>query len=288
MNQISTPSTQKIISITSQSHSGSTVLSMALACHWQLVSLGEIYQVLREQPDFWLDDPAQRCSCGAHASECSFWRVALSRVKQQQKHTGKPDKADIRAGYQIVLDTFREQFADLGIVDTSKGEDHISLLSELKNADPQVIFLLRDVRSFAVSQTRLARLENRKGFKKAKGHYWYQMVRWYTRNRKREANLIRSGLSYQQIGYEAFCFDVRNTLARTFEKCGLEPADQERDIHHSEHHVLFGNPMRLNASAHQQINYDDRWFKETGYQLPLTLMPFVMRYNREKVYAVGK
>ena len=285
MNSVSSHK-QSLIFLTSLSHSGSTVFSMALACHKNVVSLGEVYQVLREAPDYWLNNNERICSCGQPAYECDFWGSALKRLVAQNLTPEQPNYFE--NAYSTLLDTFQHLYGkQYQAVDTSKGIKHLKLLNNNDAIDTKAIHLIRDVRAYACSQIKLARSQNRKGFKKVKGHHWYQMLRWLHGNTKRETLLNSLNLPYTSIGYESFCFNKNPTLSKTFEFLGL---DHQPDIHtlaQSKHHVLFGNPMKNCPKRKSAINYDARWLNETDYMTSAALMPFVMQYNKSRVYAQG-
>lgn len=277
----------RFFSITSLSHSGSTVFSMALACHQNLISLGEVFQVLRYAPEYWLNDTAHACSCGKPASECSFWGPTLKAIQQRvPMPSERCDKYQhVAPAYQVLLEQFHQKYGhDKFMVDTSKGVRHLKLMANHPELNPTVYFLMRDVRSFACSQTRLAKKQKRQGYKRIKGHYWFQMLKWYFGNRKRENLLKQSDMNFTKLGYEHFCFNAADVLKTLYQEAGLPPKQCDKSLQEAEHHILFGNPMRLSAEKSSEINYDSRWLKEEGYLLPACLMPFVMKYNNSNVY----
>ncbi|MEG3766970.1 hypothetical protein [Alteromonas sp. 14N.309.X.WAT.G.H12] len=276
--------TPAVICLTSLSHSGSTVFSMALACHQNTVSLGEVYQVLREGPEFWLGANDKVCSCGQPASECEFWGPALRKLTDKQVTSPNADGYYGQA-YQLLLEEFRRIYSpQMQAIDTSKGVKHLKLLANSNAIDTRIVFLIRDVRSYSCSQTRLARAQERKGLKKVKGHHWYQMLRWLVNNKKRESLLTSLNLPFITTGYEPFCFEKDKVLSETFSFLNLPTQHCSANMAESKHHVLFGNPMRHCKTRKQKVHYDSRWFKETGYLAPAAFLPFVMQYNKAKVY----
>ena len=70
---------QNLALINSLSHSGSTVPSMVLTSHDNLISLEEIFQPLHEAPEKWLGDENAVYNCGAKANEYNVWRHALKK-----------------------------------------------------------------------------------------------------------------------------------------------------------------------------------------------------------------
>lgn len=287
-NDAFSPSKQTIVCLTSLSHSGSTVFSMALACHENLISLGEIYQVLRMGPTYWLNKQAHLCSCGAPADKCEFWQPVLSQMRSLDilnpaKLNYYPD------AYATVLSQFSKLYGnDYQPIDTSKGVKHLTLLAGSETIDVRALFLIRDVRSYASSQARLARSQPRKGLKKVKGHYWYQMMRWLSDNKKRESLLNELALPFEVVGYEPFCFNPSETLDNIYDFLALPKTPRNENLGKSTHHVLFGNPMRNCETRKAEIRYDDRWFSETNYMLAAALIPTLMQYNQARVYASGQ
>ena len=279
------PFKQPIICLTSLSHSGSTVFSMALACHENLISLGEIYQVLRMGPTYWLNKLEHRCSCGAPAEQCDFWQPVLATMRRfniidPTSPSYYPD------AYATLLNQFAKLYGkDYQPIDTSKGVKHLKLLAGSQTIDARALFLIRDVRSYASSQARLARSQSRKGFKKVKGHYWYQMMRWLSDNKKRESLLNELALPFETVGYEPFCFNPSETLDNVYDFLALAKTSSNENLDKSTHHVLFGNPMRNCETRKAEVRYDDRWFSETDYMLAAALIPTLMQYNQARVYA---
>lgn len=287
LNSRSSSSSRSIICLTSLSHSGSTVFSMALACHQYTVSLGEVYQVLRKGPQFWLHANNNLCSCGQSADTCEFWGPTLRKlINNDVVSPTAPDY--FQYAYRLLLDEFARIYPDtMRPIDTSKGVKHLTLLAKDTHVHPSVVFLIRDVRSYAFSQTRLARSQNRKGIKKVKGHHWYQMLRWLKDNRQRESLLTSLQLPYTTAGYEPFCFDPSAVLADTDKFLTLPQRQATANLAQSKHHVLFGNPMRHCETRKKHVHYDHRWFNDTDYLAPAALLPFVMKYNKHKVYGNG-
>ena len=277
----------KFFSVTSLSHSGSTAFSIALASHPDLISLGEVFQVLRHAPEYWLHDANHTCSCGKPTAQCGFWGPALEQIRANVPMPAKGEEkySHVSLAYKELLSYFHKVYGDeKRMVDTSKGIRHLNLIASDPLLSPTICFLLRDVRSYASSQTRLARSEQRSGLKKIKGHYWFPMLKWYQGNRKREKLLNRSELNVVKIGYEQFCFNVESVLGQVYHSAGLPLLSSTGNLEQAEHHILFGNPMRLSAKKSSEIAYDARWLKENDYLLPACLMPFVMKYNRQAVY----
>ena len=100
---------------------------MIIANHDQMISLGEIYQVLREPSSYWLNDSEKKCSCGLAAAECEFWGDTLRKTNNLEKTETDQHKL-IAAKYKTVNDTINHQNEGKTPVDTSKGERHLKLM----------------------------------------------------------------------------------------------------------------------------------------------------------------
>lgn len=276
----------KFIAVSSLSHSGSTVLSMALSCHENLISLGEIFQVVREKPSFFLSDCNAKCSCGASAKDCEFWGPVLQEIQQTFGEDGRGAPYDnINEKYQIVLDRFNKVFGNESTaIDTSKGSRHFELIAKSETLNPNVIFLIRDVRSFALSQKKVAKGQKRKGLKKLKGVTWFQFLKWYFCNRKRIKSLQSNRIDTFKIGYEDFCFNTEKRLIEYCEKIGIDFDKRMATLENPKHHILYGNQMRLDKKKKQGIRYDAEWLSQLSFNLPAAVLPFVMRYNKQQVY----
>lgn len=277
---------QNLVAINSLSHSGSTVLSMVLAGHDQLISLGEIFQVLREPPEKWLSDENAVCSCGAKAHDCHVWGTALKKIADNPALAITENKYDnISEKYQIVLETFSLVYGnDKTAVDTSKGFRHLKLIAEDPNINSKIIFLMRDARAYATSQTRIARSQNRKGLRKLKQSTFFQLIKWYFGNKQRLDYIREKGLNAHQTSYEDLCFHSEATVKEICEFLGIAYQQKMIELTNTNHHILFGNPMRLNKQQQMSLSYDSRWLANNEWAVPFAWLGRVRRFNKKYIF----
>lgn len=277
---------QKLVLVNSLSHSGSTVLSMILAGHDNLISLGEIFQVLREEPEKWLKDENAVCSCGAKAGDCNVWGAALKKIADNPALEITENKYEnINEKYRIVLETFNEVYGDsITAVDTSKGFRHLKQITNDEKIDIETIFLMRDARAYATSQTRLARSQKRKGLRKLKQSTIFQLIKWYIGNRQRQKYIKEKNLKAAQTSYEKLCFHSEDTVKALCEFLELPYQEKMIQLTDTQHHILFGNPMRLNKQKQMSLSYDSRWLANNEWAVPFALFRKIRRYNKENIY----
>jgi len=277
---------QNLVLVNSLSHSGSTVLSMVLAGHDNLISLGEVFQVLREDPSRWLDDAEAVCSCGAKAGDCNVWGTALRKIAENPALAMTENKYDnINEKYQIVLQTFNEVYGDkILAVDTSKGFRHLKQITNDDNINIETIFLMRDARAYATSQTRIARAQKRKGLRKIKQSTLFQLIKWYIGNRQRQKYIKEKKLNAHQTSYENLCFHSEDTVRDLCDFLDIPYQDKMIQLTDTQHHILFGNPMRLNKQKQMSLSYDSRWLANNEWTTPFALFGRIKKYNKKYIY----
>lgn len=266
----------KVIVLNSLSHSGSTVISMVLSSAVNAVSLGEIYQVLRDNPDDWLakDD---KCSCSNPLGMCEFWKPVLEHIKTK-------NITDIVERYRFSLEYFGKLYGENGIlIDTSKGVKHLDIYKQL-DVHYKLVYLIRDVRSYAFSQSKVAARQKRKGIKKVKGQVWFQFLKWYFGNKKRLSKFSKEDINCHTVGYEDFCFNQEARLKQICAHTDIDYKETYLTMSESKHHVLMGNPMRNNKSKQAGIRYYSSWLTDKRNIIPSIIFPFVLSFNIKLVY----
>ena len=110
-----------IVYILSRAHSGSTLLDVLLSSHDQVVSVGELKQIVRREDPF--------CTCEAErVRECSFWQHLSERLVQRTGRTifeqpiESEDPEEFREANRAVYDEVATATGVSVIVDSSK--DH--------------------------------------------------------------------------------------------------------------------------------------------------------------------
>jgi len=270
---------RRVVFIASLGHSGSTLLDLVLGGHSAIVGLGEVGRSI-DLPNGGPATDLPLCSCGKTARDCGFWGTVLPRL------THEPNANELRR-YEVVLDTFAETFGpDSILVDSSKYLRWLRVLATLGSVDLRVLFLVRDVRSFTVSEIdNVAR-------KRAAGQPYRGIGpftafrRWHAENRKTEAFLTASGLPVFRLGYEELCLAPERIVPKICQFLDLPHEPSMLSLERSRSHILRGNRMRHDA-ARRAVGYDPRWFVRREWMLPALVCRRIMRSNREQVYSNG-
>lgn len=271
--------TDPVVFIASLGHSGSTLLDLVLGGHSRLVGLGEVAAVLTSgsdgQPAFTGD-----CSCGQDAASCPLWSEVAHRIHAEPH-------APLARRYRIVFETVAAVFgSDVMPVDSSKYLPWLRLLHDEVSVDLRVLFLLKDVRNFMVSEVDAGSRKRGQGQRRRRLSPLGAFAYWHRHNRAVEQFLRDRQLPMFQLGYEELCLAAEPIVREICRFLGLafEPAMLE--LHSSRSHVLRGNRMRRQPEK-AALTYDHRWFMRRDWLLPAVLCPRIMRYNRDHVYSNG-
>jgi hypothetical protein len=271
---------RRVVYIASLGHSGSTLLDLLLGGHPRFIGLGEIGDVIapigRDQPRN--ENPL--CSCGQTAAECPFWSVVAHRI-------ATAGEIPVARRYEIVFETFDEQFGcDAVPVDSSKYLPRLEMLHRDLKLDLRVLFLLKDVRAFTVSE-----LDNRSR-KRATGSDRRSIGpigvfrRWHSHNHRMQEFFHRERLRVFQLGYEELCLSPEAIARKICRFLDEEYQPSMLSLRDSRSHVIRGNRMRSQPEK-RALAYDNRWFHRRDWMLPALLFRQIMRYNREQVYSNG-
>ncbi|MBV9787030.1 MAG: hypothetical protein JOZ51_02570 [Chloroflexi bacterium] len=273
------------VSIQTTAFSGATLLATLLAAHPEIATIGEMNGLIaREDPESYL------CSCGQRIKLCAFWQAVGSEMLRRGQNFDAADfstqfalggprvvqhlrkrsfghprlnalrdalfaawPAEVRrikqlvARNQALIESVLAVTGKRVFVDTSKDRLRLPMLRRYSSLDLRAVHLLRDVRGVVASRLRRgAAIDAREAARQ-----------WATLHER-----IRRTLSALppdkrlQIGYEAFCSDVRSTLAQLDRFCGVDPARRPVDLWPESHHIV-GNEMRLKQIS--EIRLDERW-----------------------------
>ncbi|HTR18375.1 MAG TPA: hypothetical protein VMH91_00095 [Candidatus Paceibacterota bacterium] len=261
---------KRVIYILGLSHCGSTVLNLILAKVFGGLAVGESYAVFTAATDY-TQGLGHMCSCGQRLDECPFWKPLLKDARP-----GPISTEEWAARYETLLQHPLAQKAEF-IVDSSKKAGFLPVLTRLRErkvVEPFVVFLVRDVRGWALSaQSAWASRENSKG-----SWLLYHFYAWIRGNAHFQRLLENSGIPFITIGYEQFCFEPE----RTFE--GIESASGwKRSNAQWEHHIGHGNRSKMQGG--REITYDDRWMRSWKANALYSLIPWLVGKNRKWVYS---
>jgi len=267
----------KIIYIAGSQHSGTTLLTIILGGHTNLVGLGEVFQLLRHKDGgFYLTEKLEEeCSCGARVRDCAFWGKVSTRL-----HHGTAGSLDQR--YEIVREVFMELFGpDRILVDSSKSLPYLEQLADIPDVALDVIHLTRDARAHCISQIDNA---TRKDKRASKRNPFGQMRKWYRENLEINRFLEARQPGHFQLGYEELSLypdklvpALSDWLHVDYEPCMLDLAPHQS-------HVVHGNRMREQTEKNRVIRYDNRWFYRSEWLWPYLLSASTRRLNYRLVY----
>ncbi|MCC7293824.1 MAG: sulfotransferase [Phycisphaerales bacterium] len=270
--------------ILAASHSGSTLLTMLLASHPEVASVGETSALLwRGKSD------SSTCSCGAPLDACPFWATVREGMRRRGVDCESPDfQTDfrlpacrltdrvLRAEFQgPMLEAVRDACLAVSpawrrrgpailkanaalieavtelkrvrvFLDSSKEPHRLKFLMRIPSLHVKVIQLVRDGRGVAASYLKRNELPLR------------QACDEWRRSIVSEEHVLRRFSSDRvlRLRYEDFCRDSADSARRIFGFLGVNPSHSIRDFHKADHHIL-GNRMRLSASG--EIRLDEKW-----------------------------
>ncbi|MEO1402779.1 MAG: sulfotransferase [Cyanobacteria bacterium J06635_1] len=275
------------VQVMSLGHSGSTLMNLLLGTHPDFVSLGEVMHSFMYE----LKNPEAQCSCGEPASTCVFWGKVLHQVSAETQ-------LDIPKGYQVIFETFQAIYpaAEKQFADSSKSLEVIKLLNSKLKRPLKVVFVMRDVRSYTISQ--IDNLSRKFSSFNTKDKIFrnslirsrfYFYLDWYYRNLRIRKFLERENIAYIQVGYEELCLRPDIVLGKIFEflkvaDCLPEDSLKIAAPSQSESHIIRSNRMRLQKGK-QTLSYDTRWLTRNEWILPAAVFPGIMRFNAREVYA---
>lgn len=268
---------KKLVFIASLRHSGSTLLDLVLGGHPRFVGLGEVSQVIRPGGVQKTEKRGSICSCGQQITECVFWRDVADRLRDW-------DNPNVSERYQAMLEIFESTFGEDAIpVDSSKYLDNLDALQSL-DVELSVLHIMKDVRSFTISQVDNARRKasSQKKFT-LKNSPLYLFWWWYLQNRKMQRFFTERKMSVLQLGYEELCLSSQPVLERICEFLAVETTPAMLTLEHSQSHIMRGNRMRTQKDK-AIISYDHRWFFRNEWIFPAFLFRNIMNFNAREVY----
>lgn len=247
-------------------------MDIILGGHPRFIGLGEVARFVERD----LEDSRQAiCSCGQRMNDCLFWSQVAARFQSREGMS-------FEEKYRLVFETFEEVFgADFIPVDSSKHLSPLDVLHSNLKFDLKVLYLLKDVRSFTISQIdNLTRKEGQRWHKRIPGRIFWD---WYLRNKAMQRFFADRNMHVFQVGYEELCLHPEQIVRKicTFLGETMEPA--MLTLKESGSHVMRGNRMRYQKEK-AEMSYDHRWFLRNEWILPAFLFPHIMRYNAREVY----
>ena len=252
----------RVLYITSRGHSGSTLLSLLVSGHSQVVSAGELKMLSNP-------DPQRRlCSCHRQVpSECPFWGAVEQRVKdrvgcsldQLLLMDGGDDDMFLRHNEALFLSIAEESGSAL-IVDSSKSLPRLSrlLTVEAQGAD----FVLHPVHLHR-GPFGTANSARKRGETLHQAVYNYTRLFFLTRERLRGVRALR-------VYYERLAVAPRAEMARVMGWLNLPLEEGQFQWRDGVRRDIHGNDMRFGSS--DQIRLDQSWRQQLTWSQKLGVL----------------
>jgi len=252
----------RVLYITSRGHSGSTLLSLLVSGHSQVVSAGELKMLSNP-------DPQRRlCSCHRQVpSECPFWGAVEQRVKdrvgcsldQLLLMEGGDDDMFLRHNEALFLSIAEESGSAL-IVDSSKSLPRLSrlLTVEAQGAD----FVLHPVHLHR-GPFGTANSARKRGETLRQAVYNYTRLFFLTRERLRGVRALR-------VYYERLAVAPRAEMARVMGWLNLPLEEGQFQWRDGVRRDIHGNDMRFGSS--DQIRLDQSWRQQLTWSQKLGVL----------------
>jgi hypothetical protein len=267
----------KYVFIAGLSHSGSTLVDLSLGGHPNFIGLGELALVARKGPSGLAALREELCSCGNTMDSCVFWKPVLNRIAAQQP-------VSFQQTFEIIVNLFAEIFGpEKTIVDSSKYLPNLKWIHENHQAQIKVLHVIRDVRSFVVSQIDNQQRKGRPYSYRSRFEFFW---RWYAGNRRIGEYLKEENLPHLRLGYEEFCFYPDVIAEKICDFLGVQFHSDMLSPGVSESHSVLGNRMRHQATK-KKIRYDHRWMTRNEWVIPSLIFRKVMRFNSLYSYSDG-
>lgn len=247
----------KVVLIAGSGHGGTTILNMILGQHPAVLATGK----LRDFPHGGLFVEDNVCSCGAAASDCSFW----SRVREQfLPYQQQPESTRIPKLFQILSSLAESPF----IGDVTHNVGYAEQLLRISGIDLYLVHVIRDGRGVVYSRTRKDHRIGRLGASR-----WQHFRRVITVSRrwswhiKRFAALERKlGKKSVQISYEGLCSDPETALAPVSECLGIDFSDVGKQLGSGQPflpmaHLIRGNAV-LRTKQNVVLRHDTAYLQE--------------------------
>ncbi len=277
---------RKLIYILSPSFSGSTLLTLLMAQHAELATIGELKATAMG------DTENYYCSCGSLISDCNFWLALKEKLSQQgvdfsfddfgthfaseRSLIGKVMTAQVRnkafeflrgvtlnapsisgeykrimERNKLFIDYICElQHADV-FLDGSKDPQRLMYYLQSGAFDVHVIYMFRDGR---------AQSNSRRQKPRRPVDYSGAVDEWVsTINQMKKVVAMMPADKVFSFRYEDLCSAPKKVLDHIWQFVGLEPIDmqwEDIDLKQTPHHIL-GNSMRTKKSI--QLRLDVKW-----------------------------
>ena len=233
----------RLIYITGNGHSGSTLLDMLIGSHSECITLGEIHQLTLKAKGV--------CACGAaNYKECEFWRDVDSRLQVDglsglsALHVDSADPEEFRRSNHALFRVLQEKTNVRWFVDSSKKLPRLKNLLSDPSLDVVPIHIVRRPEGVICSNM-------------AKGRGFYSSLRSYYSGLWARYKYLRGKQSIV-VSYEQLCSRPEYVLTQVMKRLGLTFEAAQLDWSSHDHHNVNGN-KRTRTSRQSSIRLDERW-----------------------------
>jgi hypothetical protein len=265
----------KLLYVSGQGHTGSTLLTLLLGAHTQVTSVGEanafsesrrrsklekfqrrhaslppderpVYQPFMDQP----------CMCRSESVRgCSFWMEVERRLEAE--HGMDLDALDLESDDdQEFADHNRALFTAVGevsgskyIVDASKSATRLEKLQSVSGLEVYPIRLHRSALGTTYSSVK-------------RGSPWYRAAISYFRNEGRLDDCF-SRFEHSLVSYEELASNPRSVMEALMRDVGLSFESAQLELAGTTQHLIAGNRMRFQRS--DGIRLDQNWRDELSW-----------------------
>ena len=256
----------RVLYITSRGHSGSTLLSLLVSGHSQVVSAGELKTLSNPDP--------QRRLCSCHLelpSQCPFWGAVEQRVKDRvgcslehlQLVDGGDDETFLRHNEALFVAIAQVSGSAL-IVDSSKSLPRLSRLLSVQAQgaafEMQPVHLHRGPFG-SINSAR------KRGDALRQASYNYLNLFFLTRERLRGVRALR-------VYYERLVADPRLEMARVMAWLNLPLEEGQFHWRDGVRRDIHGNDMRFGSS--DQIRLDQSWRQQLSWRQKLGVLVWTL------------
>ena len=252
----------RVLYITSRGHSGSTLLSLLVSSHSQVVSAGELKMLSNP-------DPQRRlCSCHRQVpSECPFWGVVEQRVKDRVGCSldqlllvdGGDDDTFLRHNEALFL-AIAEVSGSALIVDSSKSLLRLSRLLMVEAHGAAFVLHPVHLHRGPFGSMNSAR---KRGEALRQAAYNYTRLFFLTRERLRGVRALR-------VYYERLAASPREEMARVMDWLNLPLEEGQFQWRDGVRRDIHGNDMRFGSS--DQIRLDQSWRQQLAWSQKLGVL----------------
>ena len=260
------PQKPRVLYITSRGHSGSTLLSLLVSGHSQVVSAGELKMLTNP-------DPTRRlCSCHRLApDQCPFWSQVQQHVIEA---VGRPldqlvlgddgDDATFLRHNQALFTAIAAVSGSGLIVDSSKSLPRLSRLLDANAQGADFVLYPVHLHRGPFGSMNSAR---KRGDQLRSAAYNYTRLFFLTRERLHGVQALR-------VYYERLAAQPREEMARVMDWLGLPLEEGQFQWRDGIRRDIHGNDMRFGHS--DQIRLDQSWRRQLSFSQKMGVLVWTL------------